>query len=100
MALARKGSREIVVDGDRYRWVVSADDEPGLGIVVEDADGRGQRMVTWVEHGTLITPGLVAQVIRWALGRGWTPQRRGVRVTFRLAGDLSGVLGRQEPGDV
>lgn len=84
MALARRGTRVIVVDGERLRWVVAPDDEPGLAIVVERAEGQGQRMVTWVEHGTIITPRLVAQIIRDALEYGWTPRELGRQITFRM----------------
>ncbi|RSS37374.1 hypothetical protein EF912_34840 [Streptomyces sp. WAC07061] len=84
MGIAKKGTRAIVVDGERYRWVVAADDEPGLGIVVVHDQVDGQRMVTWVEHGTVIAPGLVAGVIRRALERhGWTPRERGRQLTLR-----------------
>jgi hypothetical protein len=83
MALARKGTRVIVVDGEHLRWVVAADDEPGLAVVVERAEGHGQRMVTWVEHGTVVTPGLVAQIVRDALDHGWTPREVGKQITFR-----------------
>lgn len=84
MGLRRKGSRVIVVDGEQFRWVIAPDDEPGLAVVVEWADGHGQRMVTWVEHGTIITPGLVAQIIHKALEHGGTPQERAKQVTFRM----------------
>lgn len=47
MALAQKGTRIIVVDGVRYRWTIDANDEAGLGIVVELAESPGQRCVTW-----------------------------------------------------
>lgn len=84
MGIAKKGTRTIVVDGERYRWVVSADDEPGLGIVVEHGEVDGQRMVTWVEHGTVIAPGLVAVVVRRALERhGWTSREQGKQLTLR-----------------
>jgi hypothetical protein len=84
MALAKKGTRTIVVDGARYRWVVAPDDEPGMAIVVELADKPGQRMVTWVDYGTVVAPGLVAWVIRRALGRGWTPGRRATQIVLRI----------------
>ncbi|MET8649033.1 MULTISPECIES: hypothetical protein [Nocardia] len=81
MALARKGTRIIDVDGETYRWVVAPND-PDNAIVVESADQPGQRMVTWVEYGTVIAPGLVARAIRNALGKGWTPRERGVQLTY------------------
>ncbi|MFJ8362234.1 hypothetical protein [Streptomyces sp. NPDC093984] len=86
MALAKKGTRLITVDDRRYRWVVAPDDEPGLAIVVEDADAPAQRMVTWVEHGTVITPELLARAIRRARGLGWTPRQRGPQFTTRWPG--------------
>ncbi|TQM29260.1 hypothetical protein [Nocardia bhagyanarayanae] len=86
MGIARRGTRILNLDGERYRWVVSPDDEPGLAIVVEIAEGHGQRMVTWVDHGTIITPRLVAMVIHRALHRGWTPNQRGTEVVYRIKG--------------
>lgn len=84
MALAKRGTRIIVVGAERYRWVVSPDDEPGLAIVVECANGAGQRLVTWVEHRVVIAPGLVAAVIEQASRHlGWTPGRRGGQLTLR-----------------
>jgi len=73
MTLAKKGARLITVDGVRYRWVVAPNDEPGMAIVVERAEYPAQRMVTWVDHGAVITPRLVARVIQRALDQGWTP---------------------------
>ncbi|MEU8517693.1 hypothetical protein AB0C76_39880 [Kitasatospora sp. NPDC048722] len=84
MALAGKGSRVIVVGGDRYRWTVAPDDEPGLALVVAHADGDGQRLVVWVGHGVVIAPGLVAGLVREALERhGWTPRHRRRQLTLR-----------------
>ncbi|MET8651197.1 hypothetical protein [Nocardia aurea] len=51
---------------------------------MEVAEGHGQRMVTWVDHGTIITPRLVARVIYRALNRGWTPKQRGTQVDYRI----------------
>jgi hypothetical protein len=84
MTLSRKGSRRITVDETAYRWVVSPNDEPGLGIVVEVEPGPGQRMVTWVEHGTVIAPGLVRRVILHALAHGWNPSQQGPELVFRI----------------
>lgn len=86
MGIARQGTRILNLNGERYRWVVAPDDEPGLAIVVEIAEGHGQRMVTWVDHGTIITPRLVARVVHRALNRGWTPKQRGTQVDYRIEG--------------
>ncbi|WP_147442782.1 hypothetical protein [Corallococcus interemptor] len=83
MTLRRKGTRRIVVGDLNYRWTVAPNDEPGLGIVVEHESGHGQRMVTWVEHGTIIAPGLVKEVINDALEKGWHPEQPGDELVFR-----------------
>ncbi|WP_278261528.1 hypothetical protein [Nocardia sp. AG03] len=97
MGIARRGTRILHLDGECYRWVVSPDDEPGLGIVVEIAEGAGQRMVTWVEHGTVITPRVVAGAVHRALRRGWTPKQRGKEVVYRVEAGATG-LGTTMPG--
>lgn len=93
MALAKKGTRLMSVEGASYRWVVAPNDEPGLGIVVEAADAPGQRMVTWVDHGTTISPGLVREAILHALAQGWQPRERGPERVFRFdAPSIRGAL--------
>jgi GNAT superfamily N-acetyltransferase len=89
MTLLRKGTRPISVDGIAYRWIVSPDDEPGLGIVVEQAAAPGARMITWVEHGNIISPWLVRKAILHALAQGWQPQKPGQEIRFRLAGRIT-----------
>ncbi len=55
MALGRKGARRIVVDGTPYRW-------------------RGN----WVgREAKPVLPSTVAQAIRLALRKGWTPTAPG-----------------------
>lgn len=93
MALAKKGTRLITVDGVRYRWVVAPDDEPGMGIVVERAEAPAQRMVTWVDYGAVVTPRLVAGMIRQALDQGWTPERRAAQIVFRISHGEALALG-------
>jgi hypothetical protein len=97
MAIAKKGTRLIRVDDVEYRWIVQPNDEPGLGIVVECAENPAQRMITWVEHGNIISPWLVRKAILHALDRGWKPKQRGQELSFRFEGilvnpkDLTGV---------
>lgn len=88
MAIAKKGTRQIIVDGVAYRWIVSPDDEPGLGIVVELAESPGEKIITWVEHGNIISPWLVRKAILHALSKGWQPQKPGQGVGFRFEGIL------------
>ena len=86
MTLARKGSRQLVLDGVRYRWTVAPNDEPGVGIVVELADSPASRLVSWVEHGVVVSPGLVRRAILDAVATGWRPHDRGPELVRRVAG--------------
>src|SRR4051812_24303387 len=92
MAIAKKGSRKIVVEGEIYRWVVSPDDEPGLGIVVEKDKINGQRLAVWVEHGNTITPALVKKVILYALTEGWSPSERKRQMTLGVDDVFTGRI--------
>ena len=77
MTLGRKGSRQIEVESVKYRWTVASEDEPSLGIVVEHADSPGQRLVSWVEHGVVVSPGLVRRAILDGIASGWATTGRG-----------------------
>ncbi|MER7766866.1 hypothetical protein [Kitasatospora sp. NPDC096140] len=101
MALAKKGSRRIVVDGVEYRWRVSrkhwcCDYDGGtLGYRVEDASSPGTTLV--VETGRravlepspvpaeLVLPREVAAGIRAALSDGWTPRSDGSPFKLHLS---------------
>jgi hypothetical protein len=85
-ALAKKGTRLIKIDGVEYRWVVQPDDEPGLGIVVELSENPGQRMMTWIDRGNIISPWLVRKAILYALKQGWHPEEKGTIIVFRFEG--------------
>ncbi|MEU9186847.1 hypothetical protein AB0D14_20325 [Streptomyces sp. NPDC048484] len=94
MALVRKGSRRIVVDGTAYRWRLR--DRPtyfqGLAwspctFAVEHADTPGTTLVVTTNQphqsnwfGREAKPALpsgVAQAIQLALREGWTPTAPG-----------------------
>jgi hypothetical protein len=85
MTLRRKGTRSIVVEGLAYRWTVAPNDEPGLAIVVEHAEAPAQRLVSWFEHGTTISPRLVRAAILDGLRAGWHPTATGRDVIRREA---------------
>jgi hypothetical protein len=53
----------IIVDGIAYCWVVQPDENYRLGIFVECANAPGQKMVTWVDQNSGISPWLVKKVI-------------------------------------
>ena len=84
MTLARKGSRRIRVGAVNYRWTVSPDDEPGLGIVVEDANSPAQRLVSWMSHGAVVSPRLVKRAILDGLASGWQPRQSGADFVRRI----------------
>lgn len=94
MALPRKGSRCISVEGVTYRWMVSPNDG-FMVLIVELADHPGQQLGACFGYqdvlkpkkagvsaivGQLrsITPGVVRSLILTALSRGWQPSRRGL----------------------
>jgi hypothetical protein len=88
MALRRKGSRTVVVDGRRYRWVISSRGEPVQGVVVELAEEPASRLVAYTNQFAVIAPAMVVTGVRSAVSAGWEPDRRGP--DFRLADDLWG----------
>jgi hypothetical protein len=87
MSLAKKGTRHITVNGDKFRWRVAPNDEPGLAIVVESATSTAQR--SWVDHGNTISPWLVRRAILNALEHGWHPHERGPELVFRFDGIIT-----------
>lgn len=90
MALARKGSRRIVVDGTVYRWRIRHKPSYSQGLTwepltyaVEQVDTAGTVLVVktsqphpsnWIgAPAVAVTPADVADGIRTALARGWSP---------------------------
>ena len=98
MALAKRKTRLIHVDGTEYRWVVSPDDGY-LVLVVELAREPRSRLLVYSSYDellvpnldagghtrfseTMITPGFVRCWIRYALAHAWEPSTPGAE--FRL----------------
>lgn len=94
MALVRKGSRRIVVDGTTYRWRLRGRPTyfQGLGwlpctFAVEHAGTPGMTLVVttgqphpsnWFgREAEPVLPSGVAAVVRLALSQGWTPTAPG-----------------------
>ncbi|WP_392958328.1 hypothetical protein [Streptomyces sp. LN245] len=94
MALVKKGSRLIDVDGTVYRWRLRGRPTYDQGLVwspltyaVEYADTPGTTLVVTTNQphpsnwfgtqGSPILPSEVAAAIRAALTGGWTPARPG-----------------------
>ena len=107
--LKRVGSKNITVDGQRYRYVVSEVDpskRPGvaLALTIQHASKNGSRLrITglgavrvpeaeskFLMGRTLAAPVLprdVESLIRLALDRGWTPQLSGGEFVVKLDSD-------------
>ncbi|MFF9607910.1 hypothetical protein ACF1GY_37675 [Streptomyces sp. NPDC014684] len=94
MALVRKGSRRIVVDGTAYRWRLRGRPTYVQGLAgspctfaVEHADTPGTTLVittdqphpsNWIGHeAEPVLPSRVAAVVQIALREGWTPTAPG-----------------------
>jgi hypothetical protein len=92
VALTKKGSRLITVDGVVYRWRVrgrptyaQALGERPLAVAVEQADCKGCVLLVsmpqdhpsnWIGGPSIpVLPSQVAAVIRRALGEGWRPSQ-------------------------
>ncbi|MEO0444462.1 MAG: hypothetical protein AAF191_00145 [Verrucomicrobiota bacterium] len=85
MGLRKKGTRKLCHEGRDYRWVVSPGDMEGLGVVIERFEDPKQRVSIWVEHGNVISPGLVVRMIDVALREGWRPDESGRELFFRVS---------------
>jgi hypothetical protein len=101
MAMRKAGSRPLVVDGQRYRWRVRRSPTYSQGAYataltfsVEREDGSsvllvrtaGPRPDNWLNRpGSLVTPAVVADAIRAALGAGWRPMEPGPAFEFAVA---------------
>ncbi|MFF4652576.1 hypothetical protein [Streptomyces sp. NPDC001380] len=101
MALNRKGARRIVVDGTAYLWrvrrrptysqamcwwpctyAVQHAARPGAVLVVTTDRVRTDN---WFgRQSTPVLPGEVADTVRTALGRGWTPALPGPQFLLDL----------------
>lgn len=105
MAIRKKGSRLIEVDGQRYRWRIrprpTYDQECfacELTVSVEAAEEAGAVLVALLDgvrpdaafgRTVVVTPSSVALLIREALAAGWRPMTPGDQFLFRAA-PLSG----------
>lgn len=96
MTLPKKGTRRITIEGIDYRYLISPNDEIGIGVIVEPLNGLGQKIITWIEHGTIISPKLIRQSILSALAKGWNPGNQGQKIVFRFE-DIINITDNSEP---
>jgi hypothetical protein len=106
MALPKKGLRKITVDNVRYAWSATDNDEY-IGLTVISLDKEGQVLSTGFSYHTgvtdgyysfeeqtsdrqpfIITPGIVRQVIEYALLKGWKPLVKGPHFYLADKGQL------------
>lgn len=102
MAIPKKGSRAIVVEGESYRWTVrrrpsyiQAISQGPLSFAVElETSGQTTLVVTvnvsrpdnWVgSPSKAITPATVEGAIRKALQQGWQPSENGSPYALQLS---------------
>jgi hypothetical protein len=101
MAITKRGSRRIVVDGARYRWTVrrkpsysQALVESSLTFAVELETANGSVLVVdtgtarpdnWLKAPTsVVTPKLVEHSVRAAIAKGWRPAVKGKPHVLRV----------------
>ncbi|MFF3439817.1 hypothetical protein [Streptosporangium sp. NPDC002721] len=115
MAIPKKGSRLITVDGVAYRWRVRHKPTYSQGnawgpltFAVEPADGSGRVLLVslpcsrpdaWLgERSMTIRPALVTATIRRALDHGWDPRRTGSAFLLGITEEeLTGPMDNEPP---
>src|SRR5688500_18922241 len=102
MAIPKKGSRTVTVEGVRYRWRIRRKPTYSEGafashfsVAVERVEPRSRcvlllasafpRPDNWLGHASeLVAPRLIAASIRDALAHGWQPEKDGSSFTHPL----------------
>jgi hypothetical protein len=105
MALSKKGSRIITVDGVKYRWLIrrkatytqSCYLDGCLHVAIELAQSPGMMLLLWTDrphpegYAILpmdvipITPADIANWIRQSLELGWKPELKDGTLTFNVS---------------
>jgi hypothetical protein len=102
MAIPKKGSRKITVDGNVYRWYIRHKPTYGqllfqeimtvaierlgehqLGILIVELK-RGRPDSGWYTNTTPVTPKNIAEYIRTAHEKGWQADRAGKPFILKL----------------
>jgi hypothetical protein len=115
MAIPKKGSRLITVDGTVFRWRVrrkptycQGNSWGPMTFAVELASAPGHILLVslpcsrpdawWGERTMAIRPALVTATIRTALGDGWAPRQPGKALELALTDeDLTELMNGQPP---
>ncbi|MBE9122714.1 hypothetical protein IQ269_18380 [Tychonema sp. LEGE 07199] len=77
MALPKKASRSITINGEKYRWLASGHD-CGIDLCIELYENPAQRLMTGCSYDyQAITPVMVREIILYGLAQGYTPHKKG-----------------------
>lgn len=105
MAILKKGSRKIVVDGQHYYWRVrnrpsywqEIFDTP-IMFAVQAANGKGAKLIVvltqahpgniWELKPSPVTPSQVAESVRLGLKLGWNPHKPGKAIILGKGNEI------------
>ncbi len=95
MALAKKGSRSILVDEVQYRWKARSETDGTTHVVVELYNAPQQSVVAFFqshpfddpEERRMITPATVTAIIAYALKNGWDPEKKAKQLNLGFLDD-------------
>lgn len=76
MAWPKKGTRTISVDGKKFLWHLSGNRLDSKETVIT-VGHEGQKYVLFIDPYPWdfdIKPSNIVEAVRWALGKGWTPE--------------------------
>lgn len=94
MALAKKGSRSIIVQDVQYRWKVCSEPNYTKHLVVELYEHPQQSMVAFfredkvTKEKVVINPAVVSSVIEYALKKGWSPFKKAPQLNLGFLDDF------------
>jgi len=104
MALPKKSSRKIVVDGTSYRWAFF-ENSGWNDITIQSESGNGSKLhahVNWDEYDpeqqgisgwySVVLPKFIAKTIQLAIVKGWKPEVSGTQFSLRLESPKSSVV--------
>jgi hypothetical protein len=101
MALPRKNTRHLSIDGITYLWHLDKDwDVHNRWLVVQRDDCAGGQllMIDPYHHDFLPSRGAISRAVRFALDHGWNPDSKGAPVRLSFAGRERGFrLATPEP---
>ena len=111
MAMPRKKSRTLIVDGATYRWTLTGN-RGSLFVVVESEESPGQVLQAEFDaedsfesidyrhsihtQGKSITPKTISRVVRYALAKGWNPNGKNLRPFVLNTSETSAAEGASE----